>query len=273
MRISEVTMMRRPSPPRTPPSTLSSLLKPTLEQQRALARIADYPQRVERLKCLWADLYAPRPCSYSFDRDRSSCYERSWRPGSEESGQSLSSTAKPYTSSYHSSSRSRSSSRLARAGAAAVGAKLTAKSSCRTAMSSSRGGRCLGDRSRLRRPDQDSLVANAGYLGGPLTARQIQELMTRDLTPEDYELLLLLDEGVKKARTLSTSAAANLPRAEGTAWYGDECRICLCALEEGEDVVSLPGCGHLFHGPCAERWLSASKASCPLCGNEIGDCS
>lgn len=108
-----------------------------------------------------------------------------------------------------------------------------------------------------------------GTIGGPLTAFQIEQLMTRELTPEDYELLLLLDEGVKKARTLSTSAASGLPRAEGTAWHNEECTICLCALEQGEDVVALPGCGHLFHGPCAERWLSTSKATCPLCGNEI----
>jgi len=92
--------------------------------------------------------------------------------------------------------------------------------------------------------------------------------MNRDLTPEDYELLLLLDEGVKKAKTLSTDSAAFLPKATGTAWVNEECSICLCALEEDEDVRLLPTCGHIFHAPCAQRWLTSEKAVCPLCGQE-----
>lgn len=103
---------------------------------------------------------------------------------------------------------------------------------------------------------------------GPLTAAQIQDLMSRDITPEDYELLLLLDEGVKKAKTFSPDVAAALPRAVGSSWVDGECRICLCALEEDEDVRMLPGCGHCFHAPCAQRWLTSSKATCPLCGQE-----
>lgn len=94
--------------------------------------------------------------------------------------------------------------------------------------------------------------------------------MTRELTPEDYELLLLLDEGVKKAPTLSSGAAAALPRASGSIWVGEECRICLCALEEGEDVRALP-CQHWYHGPCVERWLTGSRSACPVCGAEVSD--
>lgn len=90
--------------------------------------------------------------------------------------------------------------------------------------------------------------------------------MSRDLTPEDYELLCMLDEGVKKSSLLSAEAAAALPRAIGTDWINQECRICLCALEEDEDVRMLPTCGHVFHACCAERWLSTSKNTCPLCG-------
>lgn len=100
----------------------------------------------------------------------------------------------------------------------------------------------------------------------PLTRRQIQDLMTRDLTPEDYELLCLLDEAVPKRGVLSASAAAALPRAEpGGRWCGEDCGVCLCGLEPDEDVRILCACGHCFHGPCIEHWLTTSKASCPLC--------
>lgn len=103
---------------------------------------------------------------------------------------------------------------------------------------------------------------------GPLTQAQIRDLMNRDLTPEDYELLLMLDEGIKKAKTLNPDSAAFLPRAPGTDWVNEECTICLCALEADEDVRMMPACGHKFHAPCAERWLTSSKASCPLCGGD-----
>lgn len=125
-------------------------------------------------------------------------------------------------------------------------------------------GRSSGSPAR-RRSGPSTAAAGAG---GALTARQIRDLMSRELTPEDYELLLLLDEGVKKAKTLSPDVAAVLPKAVGRAWIDEACSICLCALEEDEDVRMLPACGHCFHAPCAERWLTSEKATCPLCGKE-----
>jgi len=94
--------------------------------------------------------------------------------------------------------------------------------------------------------------------------------MSRELTPEDYELLLLLDDGLKKTRTLSAAAAQALPQAAAdSGWMGEECRICLCQLDLDDDVRALPRCNHHFHAACAERWLTTSKASCPLCGLEV----
>lgn len=140
----------------------------------------------------------------------------------------------------------RRSTSLVRAGASAVGSPQR--------------------RNSLRRPrsyNDDDL-----FEGGPLTVRQIRELMTRELTPEDYELLGMLDEGIKKAPTLSLGAAAALPVAKGAAWAGEECRVCLCTMDEGEDVRELP-CKHWYHGPCIERWLTGSRSTCPVCGAEV----
>lgn len=220
MIISEAVFAPRPPPSLTLSRPSSHNLGPggrgsaelCMEQQKALARIADYPRRVERLKRLWISA-------------------NSSPPSTPMQGQ-----------------RTRSHSRLARAGAVAVGVSAQRRPLLRG--SHSRGG--------------------AGFVGGPLTAQQISELMTRELTPEDYELLLLLDEGVKKAPTLSSGAAAALPRPSGTAWVDEECRVCLCALEEGEDVRELP-CGHWYHGPCIERWLTASRCSCPICGAVVSE--
>ncbi|XP_072995916.1 RING-H2 finger protein ATL39-like [Typha latifolia] len=43
-----------------------------------------------------------------------------------------------------------------------------------------------------------------------------------------------------------------------------ECAVCLCSIEGGETVRSLPGCGHVFHVACIDMWL-ASNSSCPVC--------
>jgi len=220
------------------PLTSSLTMEMSTEQQRALARIAEYPKRMERLKRLWADLQSEVP----------------------RVPPALSQTP-PQGSSRSSASgcdRPRSSMRLKCAGTVALATRPPSK--LRDAKAGRSSSVVRHSRTHMAMPRRPV---------GPLTALQIQELMMRDITPEDYELLLLLDEGVKKARTLSSGAAARLPFAPGTAWVGEECRICLCALEEGEDVRLLPACSHVFHAPCVERWLSTSRANCPLCGSEV----
>ncbi|XP_078265424.1 E3 ubiquitin-protein ligase ARK2C [Rhinoraja longicauda] len=47
----------------------------------------------------------------------------------------------------------------------------------------------------------------------------------------------------------------------------EKCTICLCMLEEGEDVRRLP-CMHLFHRVCVDQWLVTSK-KCPICRVDI----
>lgn len=111
-----------------------------------------------------------------------------------------------------------------------------------------------------------SASSSAGEVGGQLTTAQIHELMQREITPEDYEVLLLLDE--RKVPTLTPEAAAVLPHAAGRSWVGEECMICLCKLEEDEEAKTLP-CGHNYHSTCIVRWLTCEKATCPICTAEV----
>uniref|UniRef100_UPI00398E3352 E3 ubiquitin-protein ligase ARK2C n=1 Tax=Pristiophorus japonicus TaxID=55135 RepID=UPI00398E3352 len=55
--------------------------------------------------------------------------------------------------------------------------------------------------------------------------------------------------------------------AEGETDFDEKCTICLCMLEEGEDVRRLP-CMHLFHQVCVDQWLATSK-KCPICRVDI----
>lgn len=43
-----------------------------------------------------------------------------------------------------------------------------------------------------------------------------------------------------------------------------ECAVCLCELEDGEEVRLLPKCNHGFHVECIDMWFH-SNSTCPLC--------
>ncbi len=47
------------------------------------------------------------------------------------------------------------------------------------------------------------------------------------------------------------------------------CHICLADFDEGERLVLLPRCGHLFHYDCILPWLRDHKSLCPSCKTEV----
>nr|GMD16891.1 E3 ubiquitin-protein ligase RHA2B-like [Ipomoea batatas] len=47
-----------------------------------------------------------------------------------------------------------------------------------------------------------------------------------------------------------------------------ECAVCLCKIEEGEEVRDLR-CNHIFHRDCLDRWLATGRNSCPLCRTQV----
>jgi Ring finger domain len=46
------------------------------------------------------------------------------------------------------------------------------------------------------------------------------------------------------------------------------CVICLCQLQQGERVVRMQFCNHLFHQTCIGPWLHLSL-TCPICRSHI----
>eukprot|EP00403_Amphidinium_massartii_P010924 CAMPEP_0178414318 /NCGR_PEP_ID=MMETSP0689_2-20121128/22975_1 /TAXON_ID=160604 /ORGANISM="Amphidinium massartii, Strain CS-259" /LENGTH=337 /DNA_ID=CAMNT_0020035605 /DNA_START=96 /DNA_END=1109 /DNA_ORIENTATION=- len=108
--------------------------------------------------------------------------------------------------------------------------------------------------------------------GCPLTRAEIRRLQTRALTPEDYELLLRLDESITKPTLKLTDCDQFLAEAAADGdWIGETCSICLVEMtgEGSQDVSALKVCGHTFHASCVRSWLSESKASCPLCQQAV----
>lgn len=95
---------------------------------------------------------------------------------------------------------------------------------------------------------------------------QVSELLDRDITPDDYEMLLQLDESVTRP-TASRAGVERLAGASGDAFLGENCAICLLAFEKSDEVKVLP-CTHFFHQECVARWLLERCRCCPLCGDE-----
>lgn len=93
-------------------------------------------------------------------------------------------------------------------------------------------------------------------------------LQFRDVTPEDYEFLLRLDESVP-TKTVSGERLASLTEDEAGEEHAKKiCSVCMESYELGQTRKTLP-CGHVFHSNCIDTWLRESSTKCPLDGREI----
>jgi hypothetical protein len=138
----------------------------------------------------------------------------------------------------------------------------------------------------LRRPyrlrNAQDLAGSRRQLGGEVEllraflmmhsgdARRRLQLLQRDFTAEDYEMLQGLDDDENRSGA-AQQAIDQLPvrklraadLAEYSAASGQACNVCLGPYEVGEDVRTLP-CLHQFHKDCIDNWLRR-RAVCPIC--------
>ena len=95
---------------------------------------------------------------------------------------------------------------------------------------------------------------------------KIVDIQHRDITPEDYELLLQLDNDVAP-KTVSQETLKSLETATPSEFglAGELCSVCMEPFKT-EDVLKRLLCGHCFHSPCIDQWLTYSSCACPLDG-------
>mmetsp|Transcript_11306 Transcript_11306/g.24471 ORF Transcript_11306/g.24471 Transcript_11306/m.24471 type:complete len:262 (-) Transcript_11306:185-970(-) len=95
---------------------------------------------------------------------------------------------------------------------------------------------------------------------------ELARLQYREVTPEDYELLCLLDDEVpKKGRKTPEAFLAQLPRSRASDNAVVECQICLMSIAPDDEIIRLP-CQHIaFHPECISQWLTHYSGVCPLC--------
>lgn len=95
---------------------------------------------------------------------------------------------------------------------------------------------------------------------------KIVDMQHRDITPEDYEFLLQLDDSVAP-KTVSQELLNKLETAVPSKFglTGELCSICMEQFKS-EDLLKKLLCGHCFHSPCVDQWLTYSSCACPLDG-------
>eukprot|EP00927_Polykrikos_kofoidii_P068602 TRINITY_DN6394_c0_g1_i1.p1 TRINITY_DN6394_c0_g1~~TRINITY_DN6394_c0_g1_i1.p1 ORF type:complete len:397 (-),score=53.51 TRINITY_DN6394_c0_g1_i1:203-1393(-) len=108
--------------------------------------------------------------------------------------------------------------------------------------------------------------ASATRMPCGLTPVEVFDLLSRDITPEDYDMLLRLDQVVVKP-TASTDDIEALPSVAVEEFQGGHCTVCISNFEDSDSVAVLP-CKHQFHRECITRWLAECRKTCPLCGEE-----
>ena len=90
------------------------------------------------------------------------------------------------------------------------------------------------------------------------------DLQYRELTPNDYDLLLTLDETIQK-KTVAKNALEKIETKTVPAWMkeaDDVCCICLQIFDQ--TMKQLPTCGHCFHVSCIDIWLGTASNVCPV---------
>jgi len=132
------------------------------------------------------------------------------------------------------------------------------------------------DNSTVNDDDIEAEIPSAESLGlkdGPMYERLRSIIEGADITPEDYDLLLLLDNNNAKntmdSNKISEISLVVLDDGDDAAffrsWESSFCDICLESFKElpkGTEVRHLP-CNHVFCKKCIDHWFSEVSTKCP----------
>ncbi|CAF3654407.1 unnamed protein product [Rotaria sp. Silwood1] len=89
------------------------------------------------------------------------------------------------------------------------------------------------------------------------------DMQNRDLSPNDYEMLLRLDERVQR-KTVDVHILDKFPTLDVSDIHlNDQCTICMETFTLKQKLKSLP-CTHIFHVHCIETYLKEFSTQCPL---------
>lgn len=125
--------------------------------------------------------------------------------------------------------------------------------------------------SEVKRLDKYILQINSASKNddGDDFMNRLIELQEREITPEDFELLLQLDASIVP-KTVNKTFVDCL-RTEKYKIENDfieMCSICMEDYNDGCQCKYLP-CGHAFHSDCIRTWLTTTSTKCPVDNIEV----
>jgi len=101
------------------------------------------------------------------------------------------------------------------------------------------------------------------------TARDLANLQYREITPNDYELLLTLDESTPP-KTVSKNVLRAIETKTVPLWMKETNHVCCICFELLQSKMKeLPHCGHCFHVSCIDKWLGTVSNVCPIDQQEV----
>ncbi len=109
----------------------------------------------------------------------------------------------------------------------------------------------------------------------PIAPDAARALAGRDITSDDYDLLLTLDDNVAKPGihklhpSWLKSHAFPVKSVTDMKLVGQStCGVCLAEFAIGDFRRMLP-CQHIFHAACVDRWLVKEQDLCPTCKEPV----
>lgn len=123
------------------------------------------------------------------------------------------------------------------------------------------------------------------FTGTLLPKTVVNSLFTREISENDYDLLLQLDRpAASNATEKQANTFSKIPERVIKSWPserlgeknklllpGHQCRVCLRVFKVGQLVRKLPRCNHKFHVECIDNWLLHSHPTCPIDGLVVWD--
>ncbi|XP_057481968.1 probable E3 ubiquitin-protein ligase XERICO [Actinidia eriantha] len=67
----------------------------------------------------------------------------------------------------------------------------------------------------------------------------------------------------------NNSEGLGVRRDERKVEQEEECSICLCKTDDGDEIIVVQRCDHLTHRVCLDRWAGYKHETCPLCRGSL----
>ena len=115
-------------------------------------------------------------------------------------------------------------------------------------------------------PPPDFLLDDLGVTMA--TFRELRSLQAREITENDYDLLMRLHAKPNK-KVLSDEQLAAVTETfeckECLPCAGETCAVCLSEMAPGTTLCRLKCSGqHAFHADCIKEWLTTASTCCPV---------